>query len=278
MALYSLSQRQYLYDAINAESPGAIAPMGLDNALIGVPKAIAVTATGANTEITVRGRQGRGYVGAQTFRYKRLSLNDLFKNMIPLVTAPNAYGALYTDPKKLAFAQNINGRYGLNLEKGDIPDQYVYLNTNNTLRVNATCIQYTGSITFMSIKGKNNLEDLVVNDIIDELHHPSDISLGKRSATMLSYGVDFTSEPQVMMNMTNGRLDIGVNVTSGATANLMAVLVNHGLPAFDYTGASIKRIKPAADARGNVMYDNLLVISGVNDTQVDGDWLLHYNN
>jgi hypothetical protein len=252
--------------------------MGLDNALIGVPKAIAVTATGANTEITVRGRQGRGYVGAQTFRYKRLSLNDLFKNMIPRVTAPNAYGALYTDPKKLAFAQSINGRYGLNLEKGDIPDQYVYLNTNNTLRVNATCIQYTGSITFMSIKGKNNLEDLVVNDIIDELHHPSDISLGKRSATMLSYGVDFTSEPQVMMNMTNGRLDIGVNVTSGATANLMAVLVNHGLPAFDYTGASIKRIKPAADARGNVMYDNLLVISGVNDTQVDGDWLLHYNN
>lgn len=278
MALYSLSQRQYLYDAINAESPGAIAPMGLDNALIGTPKAIPATASGANTEITVRGRQGRGYVGAQTFRYKRLSLNDLFKNMTPTINAPDAYGLLYTDAKKLAFAQNLNGRYGLNLVKEDIPDQYVYLNVSNTLQVKATCIQYTGSITFMSIKGKNNLEDLVVNDILDELHHPSDISLGKLSAPLLSYGHDFTNEPQVMMNMTNGRLDVGVNDTSGATANLMAVLVNHGLPAFDTTGASIKRMLPTADKRGNTMYDNLLVITGVNDIHVDGDWLLHYNN
>lgn len=40
MALYSLSQRQYLYDAINAENPDAVLPMGLDNAIIGTPKAI----------------------------------------------------------------------------------------------------------------------------------------------------------------------------------------------------------------------------------------------
>ncbi|QXO09590.1 hypothetical protein pEaSNUABM11_00166 [Erwinia phage pEa_SNUABM_11] len=277
MALYSLSQRQFLFDAINAESPGAIAPLGLDNALIGAPKAIAVTASGANTEIIIRGRQGRGYTGAQTFRYQRLSLNDLFKNIVPQVTAPNAYGYLYTDAKKLAFAQNVNGRYGLNLEAADIPDQYIYLNVKNTLTVKSTCIQYTGAITFMSIKGKNNLEELVVNDILDELNHPSDPKLDRKCAEMLSYGLDFSDELQLMESFVNGRLDIGVNFTSGATVALLQMFAGRGLPQFDYTKTTVKRIASSADSRTNGISDKVLIISGMNDPQVAGDWLLHYN-
>ncbi|HHS7556206.1 TPA: hypothetical protein ACTPQ1_004496 [Salmonella enterica] len=279
MALYSLSQRQYLYDAINAENPGAIEPMGLDNANIGVPKAIAPTASGANTEITVRGRQGRGYVGVQTFRYKRLSLNDLFKNMTPTVTAPNAHGWLTALSKKTAFAQNINGRYGLNLVAEDIPDQYIYLNVNNTLRVNASCIQYTGTITFMSIRGKNNLEDLVVNDLLDALNHPVDAKLGKKCMGMLTYGEDFTDEVQVMNSFTNGRLDVGGNFDNGYTTNLMATLVARGLPAFDPTGVTITRSTTANVAKANKAFDNVLVISDIiKDPNVAGGCMLHYNN
>lgn len=277
MALYSLTQRQFLYDAINAENPGAIEPLALTNAIIGTPKAIAVQPSGANTEITIRGRQGRGYTGVQTFRYKRLSLNDLFKNITPQVTAPNAYGYLYTDAKKLAFAQNINGRYGLNLEAADIPDVYVNLNVKNTVTVKATCIQYTGSITFMSVKGKNDLEVLVVNDILDELHHPVEPSLQRKSAEMLSYGQDFSDELQLMTSFVDGRLDIGANWDSGATTNLLLVFAGRGLPQFDITKASIKRVKANTDNRSNGMSDMLLIISGMNDPQVAGDWLLHYN-
>lgn len=279
MALYSLSQRQYLYDAINAETPGAIMPMGLDNANIGVPKAITPTASGANTEIIIRGRQGRGYIGPQTFRYKRLSLNDLFKNMIPQVTAPNAYGWLNVESKKTAFAQNVNGRYGLNLVADDIPDQYIYLNVNNTLRVNPSCIQYIGSITFLSIRGKNNLEDLVVNDILDALSHPAAAKDGKKYMGFLTYGEDFTDEVQVMNSFKDGRLDVGSNYDSGYTTNLMATLVARGIPAFDPTLASIKRYKTTAYPRANQSYDNVLLITGIsNDPSVSGDCLLHYNN
>jgi len=277
MALYSLSQRQFLFDAINAENPGAITPMSFDNAVFGTPKAIPVQPSGANTEIIIRGRQGRGYTGAQTFRYKRLSLNDLFKNFTPQVTAPDAYGSLYTTPKKAAFAQNLNGRYGLNLVAEDIPDVYVYLNTKNTVSVTNACIQYTGSITFMSVRGKNNLEELVVNDVLDELTHPVDPALTRKSAEMLSYGRDFSDEIQLMMSFVDGRLDVGPNWDNGYTTSLLQVFAGRGLPQFDVTRTSIKRVKASTELRSNGMSDMLLIITGMNDPQVAGDWLLHYN-
>ncbi|QVW55051.1 hypothetical protein pEaSNUABM29_00007 [Erwinia phage pEa_SNUABM_29] len=282
MALYSLSQRQFLYDAINAETPGAIMPMGLDNANIGVPRAITPTASGANTEITIRGRQGRGYIGAQTFRYKRLSLNDLFKNMTPQVTSPNAYGWLNATSKKTAFVQNLNGRYGLNLVPEDIPDVYVYLNLKNTVSVLASCIQYTGSVSFMSVKGKNSFEDQVVNDILLVLEHPyPGGELPKKCLTMLAYGSDFTDEPQLMAAFKNGRLDVGYNFDQGFTTSLMETLTAYGIPTFDPTGSSVVRLKTGTapgDDRMNTMYDNALLIYNIKDTHVGGDLLLHYNN
>ncbi|QVW55800.1 hypothetical protein pEaSNUABM9_00219 [Erwinia phage pEa_SNUABM_9] len=282
MALYSLSQRQFLYDAINAENPGAIMPMDLDNANIGVPKAIATTPSGANTEITVRGRQGRGYVGVQTFRYKRLSLNDLFKNMTPQVTSPNAYGWLNVTSKKAAFVQNLNGRYGLNLVPEDIPDVYVYLNIKNTVSVLGSCIQYTGSVTFLSVRGKNSFEDQVVNDLLAELTHPATGGdVPKKCLTMLAYGSDFTNEPQLMASFKNGRLDVGYNFDQGLTENLMDTLTAYGIPTFDPTGSSVMRLKTGTspgDVRMNTMYDNALLIYNIKDSQVGGDLLLHYNN
>lgn len=280
MPLYSKSQQQFLLDAINAVSPGAIMPADLDNCTFGVPRAItALFPEDPNTEITLRGRQGRGYIGIQTYRYRRLSLNDLFKNFVPQVTAPNAYGWLSTPAKKTAFAQNLNGRYGLNLVGDDIPDTYVYLNLENVVGVLASCVQYTGSVRFMSIRGKNSLEELVLNDILPELNHPIDPSKGKRSLGMLLYGEDFTDEVQVMAAFKNGRLDVGSNFDNGYTANLMATLTARGLPAFDPTSATITRMKASDYQFANKMFDNVLVITNViNDPSVSGDCMLHYNN
>ncbi|QVW56294.1 hypothetical protein pEaSNUABM6_00158 [Erwinia phage pEa_SNUABM_6] len=279
MAIYGQPQRQYLYDAINAENPGAISPASFANSLIGVPRAITPSVKGgANTEVTLRGRQGRGYVGGQTYRYTRLSLNDLFKNIVPKVTSPNAYGYLNTDAKKLAFVQNVNARYGLNLEPDDIPDVYVWLNQKNTVNVVAGCIQYTGGITFESVKGKNSLEEGILDDVLDEMNHPIPAKDGKLCATLLSYGFDFTDEPQVMQAFVNGRMDVGANFTSGASDNLITLLASRGLPSFDYTKATIKRLKTTAESRANTAYDNVLVITGYTDGSVGGDWLLHYNN
>ena len=278
MPLYSKSQQQFLLDAINAVSPGAIMPADLANTTFGVPKAIhQVLPEDPDTEITLRGRQGRGYIGIQTYRYKRLSLNDLFKNFVPQVTAPTAYGWLTTVAKKTAFAQNLNGRYGLNLTADDIPDQYVYLSEENVLAVNATSVQYKGSIRFMSTQGKNNLEDQLLNDILEAIKHPIEPSLEKRCATMLGYGIDFSEEVQLMQGLVNGSMSVGANFTSGLSDALVASMVSRGLPSFDYTGAKITQKLTSAEPRANKMYDRVLVISGLNDPQLAGDWLLHYN-
>lgn len=278
MPLYSKSQQQFLLDAINEVSPDAIMPADITNTTFGDPRAIAqVLPEDPNTEITLRGRQGRGYIGTQTYRYKRLSLNDLFKNFVPQVTAPNAYGWLTTVAKKTAFAQNLNGRYGLNLTADDIPDQYVYLNEENVLTVNSTSVQYKGTIRFMSIRGKNNLEQLVLNDILDAIEHPIDPALDKRCATMLGYGVDFSDEVQLMQGLVTGSMSVGANYTSGLSDALVASMVSRGLPSFDYTGAKITQKLTSAEPRANKMFDRVLVISGLNDPQLAGDWLLHYN-
>jgi len=278
MPLYSKSQQQFLLDAINAITPGAISPADMENTTFGLPKAIAAALPDSpNTEITLRGRQGRGYTGTQTFRYRRLSLNDLFKNFVPQVTAPTAYGWLTTEAKKKAFAQNLNGRYGLNLVAADIPDQFVQLNVENTLGVLSSCLQYTGSITFMSIRGKNDLEELVLNDVLDTLNHPVAVE-DKLCLPLLSYGWDFTDEQQLMSGFVNGSLSVGANATSGRTDQLMALLVERGIPSFDPTGARITRYLTTAETRANTRYDNVLVITGIRDVNVAGDCLLHYNN
>ncbi|ANZ50331.1 putative virion structural protein [Erwinia phage vB_EamM_Phobos] len=279
MPLYSKSQQQFLLDAINAVSPGAIMPADLENCTFGDPRAItAKLPEDPNTEITLRGRQGRGYIGVQTYRYRRLSLNDLFKNFIPQVTAPTAYGWLNTVAKRTAFAQNLNGRYGLNLVADDIPENYIYLNLENTLAVKATCVQYTGSIRFMSIRGKNNLEDMVLNDLLPVMNHPVDVALDKKAIGMLTYGYDFTEEPQLMKGFVNGSMSVGANFTSGYSAALMDLLSDRGLPTFDFTGAKITRKATTAEPRSNSRFDWVLVITDIQDAQVGGDCLLHYNN
>lgn len=279
MAIYSQSQRQYLFDAINELNPGAISPAQFANATFGKPRAIKpLTADGPNTEITLRGRQGRGYVGSQTYRYKRLSLNDIFKSVNVTITSPLAYGNFYYIERRRAFAQNINSRYGLNLETEDIPQQYVYLNTKNGMTIASSCIQYTGSFVFNSIRGKNALEDAVLDDVLPILTHPIDLDPEKLCATMLSFGHDLSDEPQVAQGLVNGRLDVGANDTSGATVNLLNVLEARGLPRFNTRGATIMRTTPKVETRANPMFDNVLVITNVNDDKVGGDWLLHYNN
>ena len=271
MALYSQSQQQYLVDAINVRNPGAIDLLTLKNCFIGKPKAIPQNfPTDPNTEITVRGRPGSGYNGSQTFRYTRLSLSDLFKNFTPVITMPGIGTTLQA-------VANINGRYGLNLLPEDVVSYYLYRNSLSPLRVYGTSLQYTGSVNIKYVPGPYSLEELVVNNILNELNHPIDPDDGKKCGTMLAYGVDFTDEYQLLSSFTPGPLGTGDNFTSGRSQALVDMMESHGLPRWDFTGARVQVKTTANETRANKRFDRVLVITLVNDPDVAGDWLLHYN-
>lgn len=271
MALYSQSQQQYLVDAINARNPGAIDLLTLKNCFIGKPKVITQKfPTDPNTEITVRGRPGSGYNGSQTFRYTRLSLSDLFKNMTPVITMPNIGTTLQA-------VANINGRYGLNLLPEDVVSYYLYRNSLSPLRVYGTCLQYVGSVNIKYVPGPYSLEELVVNNVLDVMKHPIDPDEGKKCGTMLAYGIDFTEEYSLLNAFTAGALGTGVNFTSGRSQALVDMMVSHGLPSWSFIGARAQIKTTASEPRANKMFDRVLVITLVDDPDVAGDWLLHYN-
>lgn len=271
MALYSQSQQQYLVDAINAENPGAIDLLTLKNCFIGKPKALSSKLPGApNTEITLRGRPGSGYNGSQTFQYSRLSLSDLFKNMTPVITMPGISNTLQA-------VANINGRYGLNLLVEDVVSYYLYRGSLSPLRVYPECLQYVGQVNVLFTPGKYDLESLVVNNILNELNHPIDLKEKKRCATMLAYGIDFSNEYALLNSLKAGPLGTGTNVTSGLSDALVNMMISYGLPSWVYTGAQVQVRTPAQESRANKRYDRVLVITSVNDPDVAGDWLLHYN-
>lgn len=271
MALYSESQQQYLLDAINKENPDAVLPADLSNCIIGKPRAIVkVLPTDPNTEITIRGRQRRGYNGSQTFRYTRLSLADLFKNIVPIITLPGIY---YMQQA----VKNINGRYGLNLVDDEVINYRIYSQSASTLTTNGESLQWTGSARVIYKPGKWDLEELVANNILDVMSFPIDPEQDKKCATMLGYGIDFSEEGTFLQTISNGTLSLGPNFTSGRSAVLSDLMLQAGLPAWDMKGAKVSNVRPSQDPRANPMYDRVLVISNVFDLNVDGDWLLHYN-
>ena len=271
MALYSQSQQQYLLDAINKANPDAVLPADLSNCTIGKPRAIAQKKPGdPNTEITIRGRQRRGYNGSQTFRYTRLSLSDLFKNISPVITLP---GISYMQQA----VKNINGRYGLNLLPEEVINYYFYNQSYQTLTTNGESLQWTGSVRMRYTPGKWDLEEQVMTNVLPVMEHPVAPKDAKKCATMLAYGIDFTEEYALLNAFTTGTMGTGANFSTGRSQSLVDMMVSHGLPSWSFVGARAQIKNTASETRANKAFDRVLVISSVDDPDVAGDWLLHYN-
>lgn len=271
MALYSQSQQQYLLAAINKQNPNAALPADLSNCIIGKPRVIAQKLpTDPNTEVTIRGRQRRGYNGSRTFQYTRLSLSDLFKGITPIITLPGI-------SRMQQAVKNLNGRYGLNLLEEEIVNYVVYNQQYQTLVTNGESLQWVGSVRCRYIAGRYDLEELVMNNILDVMKHPIDLDNKKLCSTMLGFGVDFSDEKVFLLSMSTGSLSAGANFTSGRSKALQDMMLSRGLPAWDMTNAKAQVIRPTQDTRAKTTYDRVLLVTNVNDVNVEGDWLLHFN-
>lgn len=272
MALYSKTPKALLLDEMNRANA---APYDLteNNCKLGVPTVITPTKEGFNTEIVVSGIQFRGYIGSVTFRYKRLDLALMFKNQTVTFDAP-AIGSVF---RGLA---NLNARYGLNFTQDDLVDQGFYDGLNFTVNAKATSLQYIGQFPARYRNAGYRLNDVIYERTLNCYNHPVDfngLDAGKVSGSMLTFNKDYTDQAYVIAALVDGPLANGPNFTSGNSAAVMATLTNMGLPAFDWSQATVYTVNKGVIAKLNPAYDKVTVIDGIKDNNIVGPIYLQYN-
>ena len=94
---------------------------------------------------------------------------------------------------------------------------------------------------------------------------------------MLAFGIDFTTEANVIEAVKDGPLGTGTNFTSGMSDALLQTLVGMGLPTWDYSAARIDHYGQGVVAKANPKYGRVAVISGIVDNTLRGPIYLHYN-
>lgn len=272
MPIYQKSPKALLLDKINDSN---MAPRRLTetNCIIDPPIAIAETSEGFNTEVTVRGIQYRGYTGSVKFRYRRLDLALLFKNT-PLIADAPGLGSL------TQALPNINARYGLNLVQPGFVNVGFANGALFTMRASSDNLMYIGSVQGRYLNAGYRLQDVIYERNYDVLEHPvsaEDVALKYKSGAMLAFGIDFTTEANVIEAVKDGPLGTGTNFTSGMSDALLQTLVGMGLPTWDYSAARIDHYGQGVVAKANPKYGRVAVISGIVDNTLRGPIYLHYN-
>lgn len=271
MAFYGKSPTALLLDKINATNPAAT-PLTVNNCTLGLPAAITPTAEGFNTEVKVSGVQGRGYIGVTSFQYKRLDLSVLFKNTTVIVDSPIARTLYLGLP-------NLNARYGMNFTQDDVYNAVLMDSTNFVLQAQPGSLQFIGQVTARYNNVGYRLSDVIYARNLDTYNHPltaDDILDGFQSGGMLGFGIDYTSESNIITAMTVGPMGTGPNYTSGRSEALKNTMVGLGFPNWDYSNASIALYAAGILKAANPNY-LVAVITGVTDINIKGPIYLHYN-
>ena len=269
MPIYNMSQEQYLLDEFNKKNPDAAMPVTALNVVFGKPTPLEGAPGEPNAQVMLRAKQRRGYLGNQIFDFEQLDIGVYFKNINVRVSLPNI--------TKLSQAINhLNGKYGLNLRAGDLEEVTLTPNKKFTLRTSPNCLQFRGTVEAIYKPGPLDLNQLVVNKKLDVLAHPVPID-GRRCAKMLSWGIDFTDDRTLLQAMTVGGLSGGVNQQSGRSDELVNLMVARGFPRWDYAGAKWSVMPTASVEDCNKQYDQVAIVSNVDDPGISGDIYLHYN-
>lgn len=272
MPIYQKTPTELLLDKINSSNLTP-RPLTETNCTMDAPVAIPVTKEGFNTEVTIRGIQYRGYTGSVKFRYRRLDLALLFKNTPLIADAPGLTELWQAIP-------NINARYGLNLTTAGFVNTAMSDGKTFTLQTTPDNIMYIGSLRGAYLNAGYRLQDVIYQRNLETLVHPisaEDLALKYKSGGMLAFGIDFTTEANVIEALANGPMGTGVNFTSGASDALIQTMVGAGFPRWDYTAARIDHYNGGVVAKANPNYGRVAVISGIEDNNIRGPLYLHYN-
>ena len=264
MPIYNKSPLGMLCDEINARQNPKL-PLSPTNVRVRKVETIAVRdITKPNAKVTLVGRQSHGITGELTVMVRRLALPTLFRNLKPIVVASRAI--TYAEAASL-----LNAQYGLNLDPADFRDDIYTGRPTFNLTPGANSLQYYGTV---NVRVVDMIKDLgyIRSLQLDERKHPVKVD-GRQCIDMLSWGWDCTD-----MSSEITAVPAGIIANTTAVANLLDSLKQARGIDIKVTGARMTHYNPTSKLpSGNLQYDRVSVISGIDDPNYTGSLYLHYN-
>lgn len=238
----------------------------VDGVVFGPARAISARPNGA--EITLVPVIDSRYVGAVKVNYPRLNLTQAFGDVKPIITALGG-SSLHS------MLGTITEALGIDMLPEDVVDVKIdWLSTGGQVNIPIKAVPgslgYVGSFLIQFNRLRPELDEFITNRDLPVFVHPVDPTLGKRSLSMETFGLDFT-ENLAGLGIRNGRW-----LNSTYVADLMLSL---GYPS--WPGVTNQKLlysgSTANYAKANKNFDWVIVQPGIDQPLYKGDAYFHYN-
>lgn len=245
MAIYSKTAKAMLIDLINEGNPQLPFDINETDFEFSIPEVIATLPNGHNTKVRVMSKPSSAYIGNVVVTYRRLTLSNIFRNMVPEVEQwfTNSKVINGTQVTTLyALLPLFSAKYGIVLEESQFND--VSLSTANGVRgdlfsitAKATSWAYIGSANAKWTNGEQTLASLLPVDVINGRLYPGGNNFAegaprKAFVTSESFDIDFTSIKVDLESGYIGNYAFGyVNSTINAVLNNIKNTLNAKLTA-----------------------------------------------
>lgn len=208
MAIYGKTAKAMLIDLINQGNPQLPFTINETDFEFSTPEVITpALANGHNTKLRVMAKPSSAYIGNVVVTYRRLSLANIFRNMVPEVEQ------WFTNQKTLngtqittlyALLPQYSAKYGITLESSQFND--VSLTTLNGVRGDLFALTaktdswaYVGSASLKWTNGEQTLQSLLPVDTVNGRRYPGGNNFAegvvrKRYIQPDTFDIDFSSD------------------------------------------------------------------------------------
>lgn len=237
-------------------------PLSLKNVKPGVPEA--VVHEEFNTRMNLAAVPGTVYYNQVDIFYKRLTLSEI----LPDATIRNTEA--FT-PQLLI--DMINSQYNLFLTIDDVeafvPPVLQYGESATiTLVARDDSYGFLGAVEVEVTNGKTVVESVIGVRILPIMNHPVDWKLGKLSARMLTWGIDFTSL----------REKFAIDPKSSTAVDypgLLEACSILGIP--EFANGKLTDSPTTSVPDSNPAFDRVTIMSAAGGTGMSGSLYFHYN-
>lgn len=184
MPLYPKSGLDMMIDLINADNPTLPVPVTKETIRIGAPTSISVTpGTIQDTSARLTCPASSPFIGSLLVNYRRPNIQNVFRSVPIVIYKYSSAGEIVTPFKMSDLLNDINNKYGLNLQASDIVDvSFPYGNTNAnptiglpagtrnssaTLKIAATSPNWQGSITVYWVQAPQDIGNMIAQPVLD---------------------------------------------------------------------------------------------------------------